>query len=108
MEPVDIGDDLLGDAAGREQGSVNAGRGHDDHDLGDQLYRAVDDAPEIGEIDFAMNHHRDEQRIDDGDAGGFRRREHAAVDSAEDDDDGAERPARAPGGAPDPLPVSSP
>ena len=88
-----VGDDLLRDAAGREQPGVEAGCRHDHQDLRDQEHRAQDDAPELAQADLAVHHHGHEQRIDHRDAGGFGRREYAAVDAAENDDDRADRPA---------------
>ena len=93
------------DAAGRQQPRINAGRGDDEQDLRDEERGAHQDLPEAEDVDLAVDEHGHKQRIDDGDAGGLGRREHAAIDAAEDHGERADRPARLLGRLPDRLPA---
>ena len=105
IERADLGYEMLRNAARGHEPRIDPGAGHDDQDLRDQEDRAHDDLPEIDQVDFTINEHRDENRIDHRDAGGLGGSEHAAVDAAENHHDGADRPARFLGRGPDVFPA---
>src|SRR4029078_6017184 len=88
----------FGNPANGQQPRIKAGDRDNDEDESGQVHRTRGGLEDLMQRRFAIDEIADDDRVDAGDAGGFRRREHARIDAAEYDGDVADGPDAVPRG----------
>ena len=82
----------LWDLLGGEQPGEHCGIGDDVEDHRAHGCRLEQHGGHVGELELLVHEHRDEEGVDRGDGGGFRRREQARIDAAEHEQDEEQSP----------------